>query len=77
MQHSTIQHENINKGHAATSIAKNAQNGVPFHEHKTRGVVSIHQPSHWQLSAVCQTRSHWHCCSLSFKSFKSHSRWSL
>jgi len=31
---STIQRENVNKGHAATIIATNIQNGVPFHGHK-------------------------------------------
>jgi len=56
MKCSTIQSENVNKGHVATTIATNVQNGIRFHEHKP-GDVSICQSLH-QLSAVCQTRLH-------------------
>jgi len=37
----TIQHENVNTGHAATTIATHVQNGIPFHGHKPGDVVSI------------------------------------
>jgi len=58
MKCSTIQRENVNRGHAATIIATNVRNCVSFHGHKPRDVVSIHQSHHWQLSVVCQTRLH-------------------
>jgi len=48
--------ENVNRGHAATIIATNIQNGVPFHGHKPEDVVCICQSPHRQLSAACQTR---------------------
>jgi len=51
----TIQRENVNTGHAATIIAPNVQNGIPFYRHKPGDVVSICQSPHRQLSAVCQT----------------------
>jgi len=54
----TIQRENVNRGHAATFIATNVQNGVLFHGHKPGDVVSIRQSPHRQLSAVRQTRPH-------------------
>jgi len=58
MKCSTIQHENVNKGHTASIIATYVQNGVPFHGHRPRNVVSIRQLPHRQLSAVCQTKPH-------------------
>jgi len=57
MECSMIQHKNVNRGYAATIIATNVQNCIPFDEHKP-GDVSIHQLPHRQLSAVCQTRPH-------------------
>jgi len=57
MKCSTIQRENVNRGHAATIIATNVQKGIPFHGHKP-GDVSIRQSPHQQLSAVRQTRPH-------------------
>jgi len=51
MKCSTIQRENVNRGHAATSIATNVQNGIPFHRHKP-GDVSIRQSPYRQLSAL-------------------------
>jgi len=50
MKYSTIQHENIDKGHAATIIATNVQNGVPFHGHKP-GNVSIRKS--FKVVPVC------------------------
>jgi len=41
MKCSTIQCENVNRGHAATIIATNVENGVPFHSHKPRDEISI------------------------------------
>jgi len=52
----TIQHENVNGGHATTIIATDVQNGIPFHGHKPRDVVSIRQSPHRQLSALRHTR---------------------
>jgi len=57
MKYLTIQRENVKRGHAATIIATNVQNGVPLHKHTPRDV-SIHQSPHRQLSAVCQSRPH-------------------
>jgi len=48
MKCSTFQRKN-NRGHAATIIATNVQNGVPF-QHKPRDVVCIRQSPHRQLS---------------------------
>ena len=58
MKCSTIQRENVNRGHAATIIATNVQNVVPFHGHKPRDVVSIRQSPNQLLSVVCQTSPH-------------------
>jgi len=55
---STIQRENVNRGHAETSIATNVQNSIQFHGHKHRDVVSICQSPHQWLSVVHQTRPH-------------------
>jgi len=41
MDCSTIQRENVNRGHTATIIATNVQNGIPFHGHKPGDVISI------------------------------------
>jgi len=49
---------NVNKGHAASIIATDVQNGVPFHGHQPGDVVSIRQSPHRQLFAVRQTRPH-------------------
>jgi len=57
MKCSTIQHENVNRGHSATTIAKNVQNSVPFHGHEPRDVVFIRQLPHWHLSVVAYARS--------------------
>ena len=51
MKCSIIQRENVNRGYAAIIIATNVQNGVPFHGHKPRDVVSIRQLPQ-QLSAI-------------------------
>jgi len=39
-------------------IETNVQNGIPFHGHNPRDVVSIRQLPHRQLSVVCQIRPH-------------------
>jgi len=51
MKYSTIQRESVNRGHAATIIATDMQNGIPFHGHKPGDIGSIHQSPH-QLSVV-------------------------
>jgi len=78
MKCSTIQRENINRGHAANIIATNVQNGIPFNGHKPWDV-SIRQSPHRQHTVCCtpdQTGLR-RCCSWSFKSFKTHSKWFL
>ena len=52
MKCATILCENVNRAHAATIIATNLQNGVPFHGHKPGDVGSIRQLPYRQLSAV-------------------------
>ena len=57
MKGSTIQCQNVNRGHAITIIVTNVQNVVPLHRHKP-GSVSFCQSPHQQLSVVRQTRPH-------------------
>jgi len=43
MKCSAIQREDVQRGHVASIITTNVQNGVPLHELKPRNIVSIHQ----------------------------------
>jgi len=47
----TIHREHVNRGYAATIIATNVQNGIPFHGPKPGDVVSIRQLPRRQLYA--------------------------
>jgi len=58
MKCSAIQHENVQRGHFASIIATNVQDGIALHRHKLRNVVFICQMPRRQLSAICQTRLH-------------------
>jgi len=49
---STIQREQVNRGHAATIIVTPVQNGVPLHGQKPGDVISIRHSPHCQLFAV-------------------------
>jgi len=77
MKCSTIQCENVNRGHAAAIIATNVQNSMPFHGHKPRDVISICHLTHRQLSAVRQTRLLSDAAAIDLSKFKIHLRWSL
>jgi len=47
---STIQCENVNRGHAATFLVTNVQNGALFLGHKPRDVVCIQQSPQYTMA---------------------------
>ena len=57
----TIQHENVNRGHAATIIAINVQNDIPFHRHRHSSVAccfpKIIPISNYFLLQICDMQS--------------------
>ena len=59
----TIQRENVNRGHAATIIARNVQNGI--YSSVTSSIVCT------PIQTVLRR-----CCSWSSRCFKNHSKWS-